>query len=123
MGVVGVLDSICLISAAYPVGWLAHREGPAAMLRLVVNNTELEGRWIRVGRRFVPFDEAADELEPASAPSPAGCRPRPVRQHSHGCRCLACPVPRFARGVPATHDDVLPVPPVDLPVGTARVVG
>jgi hypothetical protein len=50
------------IGIAYPVGLVEHRRGPAKTFRLVVNKVELEGRWLCVGREFVPLGEAAEEL-------------------------------------------------------------
>ena len=50
------------IGIAYPVGLVEHRRGPAKTFRLVVGKVELPGRWICVGREFVPLGEAAEEL-------------------------------------------------------------
>jgi hypothetical protein len=50
------------IGIAYPVGLVEHRRGPAKTFRLVVNKVELPGRWICVGRKFVPLGDAAEEL-------------------------------------------------------------
>jgi hypothetical protein len=50
------------IGIAYPVGLVEHRRGPAQTSRLVVNKTELPGRWLCVGRRFVQLGEAAEDL-------------------------------------------------------------
>jgi hypothetical protein len=44
------------------VDLVEHRRGPAQTFRLVVNKTELPGRWLCVGRRFVHLGEAAEEL-------------------------------------------------------------
>jgi hypothetical protein len=50
------------LGIALTVGHVAHRKGPAATFRLVVNKAELPGRWICVGREFVPLGEAAEPL-------------------------------------------------------------
>jgi hypothetical protein len=50
------------IGIEYPVGRVERRRGPATTFRLVVNETELPGRWLCVGRRFVRLGEAAEEL-------------------------------------------------------------
>jgi hypothetical protein len=50
------------IGIAYPAGLFEHRQGPATTFRLAVNKTELRGRWLCVGRRFVGVHEAAEEM-------------------------------------------------------------
>jgi hypothetical protein len=47
---------------AYPAGLAEHGAGPAATFRLVVDNTELPGRWLCVGREFIQLAKAAEEL-------------------------------------------------------------
>jgi hypothetical protein len=63
-GAIGVLaeGEAMPIGIAYPVGLVEHRRGPAQTFRLVINKTELPGRWLCVGRRFVRLGEAAEEL-------------------------------------------------------------
>jgi hypothetical protein len=64
-GAIGVLTegkAAMPIGIAYPVGLVEHQRGPAQTFRLVVNKVELPGRWICVGREFVPLGEAAEEL-------------------------------------------------------------
>jgi hypothetical protein len=50
------------IGIADPVGLVEHRRGPAQTFRLVVGKTELPGRWLCAGRRFVQLSEAVEEL-------------------------------------------------------------
>jgi hypothetical protein len=50
------------IGIAYPVGQVEGRRGPAVTFRLTIGKVELEGRWLCVGRRFLPLGEAAEEL-------------------------------------------------------------
>jgi hypothetical protein len=45
---------------AFPVGRLATRKSPWAVFRLVVDGAELEGRFVCVGRAFVPLGDAAE---------------------------------------------------------------
>jgi hypothetical protein len=59
------------IGIAYPVGMVAHRRAPAATFRLVIDQVELEGRWVCVGREFVRLGEAAEELRLAHERAPA----------------------------------------------------
>jgi hypothetical protein len=63
-GAMGVLaeGEAMPIGIAYPVGLVEHRRGPAQTFRLVVNKTELLGRWLCIRRRFVQLGEAAEEL-------------------------------------------------------------
>src|SRR4051812_26752034 len=53
LSVVPAPDCYWPIGIAFPVGQVAHRRGPAATFRLVVEKVEVEGRWVCVGRRFV----------------------------------------------------------------------
>ena len=55
-------DALLPIGIAYPVGLVEHSKGPAVTFRLVVHKVEMPGRWICVGRRFVPLGEAAEWL-------------------------------------------------------------
>ena len=58
------------VGIAYPVGLVEHRRGPAQTFRLVIGKTELAGRWLCVGRRFVQLGEAEEEFQLAGlAPS------------------------------------------------------
>jgi hypothetical protein len=50
------------VGIAYPVSLVEHRRGRARTFRLIVNETELDGRWMCVGRRFVKLGEAAEQL-------------------------------------------------------------
>jgi hypothetical protein len=50
------------IGIAYPVGQVESRRGPAVTFRLTIGKVELEGRWLCVGRRFLPLGDAAEEL-------------------------------------------------------------
>jgi hypothetical protein len=63
-GAIGVLTEgeAMPIGIAYPMGLVEHRRGPAQTFRLVVNKSELAGRWLCVGQRFVQLGEAAEEL-------------------------------------------------------------
>ena len=64
-GAIGVLadgDAAMPIGIVYPVGLVEHRRGPAQTFRLVIGKTELPGRWLWVGQRFVQLDEVAEEL-------------------------------------------------------------
>jgi hypothetical protein len=47
---------------AYPAGLAEHGAGRAVTFRLVINNTELPGRWLCIGREFVQSEEATEEL-------------------------------------------------------------
>jgi hypothetical protein len=51
-----------MIGTAHVTGWVQHRKGPAATFRLVIDKSELPGRWLCIGRRFVREDEAAERL-------------------------------------------------------------
>src|SRR4051812_12721940 len=62
LSVVPAPDCYWPIGIAFPVGQVAHRRGPAATFRLVVEKAEVEGRWVCVGRRFVRLGDAAEEL-------------------------------------------------------------
>jgi hypothetical protein len=62
LGVVTQRSEPMPIGIAFPDGHVEHRKGPAVTFRLVVGKTELPGRWICVGRRFVPLGEAAEPL-------------------------------------------------------------
>jgi hypothetical protein len=59
LGVVNAPASLRTIGTAYSTGWVQHRNAPVKTYRLVVNRTELPGRWLCVGREFVQLD--ADE--------------------------------------------------------------
>ena len=61
LAVVDAPDSGRTIGTAHATGWVSHDEGPATMFRLVIDNTELPGRWLCVGRRFVRVYVTAEE--------------------------------------------------------------
>jgi hypothetical protein len=62
LGVLASPDERMPIGIAFPTGLMAHRKGPAKTFRLVIGKTELSGRWICEGRRFVPLGDAAEVL-------------------------------------------------------------
>jgi hypothetical protein len=51
-----------IIGIAYASGCVQYGDGRVMTYRLAVNKTELPGRWVCIGRRFVGVDEAAEEL-------------------------------------------------------------
>jgi hypothetical protein len=61
LAVVDAPDSIRTIGTAHVTGWVQHTKGPAALFRLVIDDVELPGRWLSIGRRFVRADEAAED--------------------------------------------------------------
>jgi hypothetical protein len=62
LGVVDSPDRPMPIGIAFSVGQVAHRKGPAATFRLVVQEQELEGLYLCIGRRFVKLGESAEPL-------------------------------------------------------------
>jgi hypothetical protein len=60
--VVNTPESRRTIGTAYATGWVQHRNALLKTYRLVVNKTELPGRWLCLARRFVQLGEAAEEL-------------------------------------------------------------
>jgi hypothetical protein len=62
LGVVNFPESLRTIGTAYATGWVQHRNVTVKTYRLVVNGTELPGRWLCVGREFVQLGDAAEEL-------------------------------------------------------------
>jgi hypothetical protein len=62
-GPLGVLvdDDLMPVGIAFPAGMVASRRGPATVFRLVVGQAEIEGRWLCVGREFLPLGDAAEE--------------------------------------------------------------
>jgi hypothetical protein len=63
MGLLVVVPgSDCPFGLAYPAGLAGHGAGPAVTFRLVIDNTELPGRWLCIEREFVQLDEVAEKL-------------------------------------------------------------
>jgi hypothetical protein len=60
--VVNTPESLRTIGTAYATGWVQLRNAPVKTYRLVVNEVELPGRWLCIGRQFVQLGEAAEEL-------------------------------------------------------------
>jgi hypothetical protein len=50
------------LGVAIPVGLIEHGAGPAVVFRLVIDKTEPPGRWVCIGRRFVPLGDAGAVL-------------------------------------------------------------
>jgi hypothetical protein len=62
LGIVAAPDATWPIGIAFAAGQVQHRRGVAATFRLVLDQQELEGRWLCVGREFVRLGDAAEEL-------------------------------------------------------------
>jgi hypothetical protein len=62
LAVVDAPDSRRTIGTAQVTGWVQHSEGHAALFRLVIDDVELPGRWLCIGRRFVRVGEVVEEL-------------------------------------------------------------
>jgi hypothetical protein len=63
MGLLVVVPgSYCPFGMAYPAGLADHGGTRAVTFRLVIDNTELPGRWLCIGREFVQSEEAAEKL-------------------------------------------------------------
>ena len=62
LGVVAARGDAWPIGIAYPVGQVAHPKGPAATFRLVIDEAEVDGRWMCIGREFVRLGDAAEEV-------------------------------------------------------------
>jgi hypothetical protein len=60
LGVITAPDEAMPAGMAFPDGQVEHRTGPALTRPLVLGKVELTGRWICVGREFVPLGEAAE---------------------------------------------------------------
>ena len=62
-GAIGVLDEgeAMPIGIAHPAGLVEHRKELATTFGLVVNQTELPGHWLWIGRQFIALGEAAEE--------------------------------------------------------------
>jgi hypothetical protein len=51
-----------IIGIAYASGCVQYGDARVMTYRLAVNKTELPGRWVCIGRRFIPLSEMAEEL-------------------------------------------------------------
>jgi hypothetical protein len=51
-----------IIGIAYASGCVQYGDGQVMTYCLAANKTELPGRWVCIGRRFVPLGEATEEL-------------------------------------------------------------
>jgi hypothetical protein len=62
LSVVEAPASVRTIGIAYAAGCVQYGDGRAMTYRLAVNKTELPGRWLCIGRRFVPLGDAGAVL-------------------------------------------------------------